>query len=215
MLINASRLIGFPVLSLHIAGPVATTESFVLDPDRLKISAFRVWGPIIKNDPELGDILDARDVREFSPLGLIIDSAEDFVNSGDVIKIDKCLELNFSMFGLSVVTKKGTKLGKIIDYTVDSDDFSVRQLIVKRPFLKSFSDPELVIPRKEIVEINDYRIIVKDEEQKIKKLATKEDFIPNFVNPFREPDFSSSRAPRNAETSDSKRPSPAEKREKS
>ena len=165
MLINASRLIGFPVLSLHIAGPVATTESFVLDPDRLKISAFRVWGPIIKNDPELGDILDARDVREFSPLGLIIDSAEDFVNSGDVIKIDKCLELNFSMFGLSVVTKKGTKLGKIIDYTVDSDDFSVRQLIVKRPFLKSFSDPELVIPRKEIVEINDYRIIVKDEEQ--------------------------------------------------
>ena len=215
MLINASRLIGFPVLSLHIAGPVATTESFVLDPDRLKISAFRVWGPIIKNDPELGDILDARDVREFSPLGLIIDSAEDFVNSGDVIKIDKCLELNFSMFGLSVVTKKGTKLGKIIDYTVDSDDFSVRQLIVKRPFLKSFSDPELVIPRKEIVEINDYRIIVKDEEQKIKKLATKEDFIPNFVNPFREPDFSASRAPRNAETSDSERPSSAEKREKS
>ena len=51
--------------------------------------------------------------------------------------------------------------------------------------LKSFSDPELTIPRKEIVEVNDYKVIVKDEEKVIKKKAAHEDFIPNFVNPFR------------------------------
>ena len=47
------------------------------------------------------------------------------------------------------------------------------------------ADPELTIPRTEIVEITDYKIIVKDEEKTIKDRAENEDFIPNFVNPFR------------------------------
>ena len=69
----------------------------------------------------------------------------------------------------------------------------VQQLGVKRQMVKAFIDPELIVPRKEIVEVNDYKIIVKDEEDKIRKKAMKDDFIPNFVNPFREPDFSASR----------------------
>ena len=67
------------------------------------------------------------------------------------------------------------------------------QLVVKRPAVKALIDPELIVPRKQIVEVNDYKIIVKDEEEKIRKRAEHEDFIPNFVNPFREPDFSTNR----------------------
>ena len=147
----------------------------------------------IRNDPELGTILETRDVREFSPMGMVVDSAGVFVEEGDVIKLDKILKLNFSLLGLSVETKKKSKLGKVVDFVIETDDFSVRQLIVKRPLVKSFFDPELVIPRKEIVEITDYKIIVKDEEDKIKARALREDFTPNFVNPFREPDFSANR----------------------
>ena len=51
--------------------------------------------------------------------------------------------------------------------------------------MKSLMDPELTIPRKEIIEVTDYKVIVKDEEKVIKEKAEKEDFIPNFVNPFR------------------------------
>ena len=94
-------------------------------------------------------------------------------------------KLNFNLIGLKVETKKGSKLGKVSDYTVTDDNFSVQQIIVKRPLIKSFVDPELTIPRKEIVEITDYKIIVKDEEKVIRARAEKEDFIPNFVNPFR------------------------------
>ena len=50
---------------------------------------------------------------------------------------------------------------------------------------QSFFDSELTIPRSEIVEITDYKIIVRDEEKVIKERALKEDFVPNFVNPFR------------------------------
>ncbi|MBR3594645.1 PRC-barrel domain-containing protein [Candidatus Saccharibacteria bacterium] len=193
MLVNASRLLNYPVLSLHMGGPIAWVDAEVVDPEKLKIVAFYVGGPIVKNDPEVGEILESRDVREFSNIGMIVDSEEVFVNQGDVTKLDKILSLNFSLMGLKVETKKGSKLGKIIDFVVDTETFMVHQLIVKRPVMKALLDPELIIPRKEIVEVNDYKIIVKDEEDKIRKKAVKEEFIPNFVNPFREPDFSASR----------------------
>lgn len=193
MLVNASRLLNYPVLSLHMGGPIAWVDAEVVDPEKLKIVAFYVGGPIVKNDPEVGEILESRDVREFSNIGMIVDSEEVFVNQGDVTKLDKILSLNFSLMGLKVETKKGSKLGKIIDFVVDTETFMVHQLIVKRPVMKALLDPELIIPRKEIVEVNDYKIIVKDEEDKIRKKAVKEEFIPNFVNPFREQDFSASR----------------------
>lgn len=196
MLINASRLLGYPILSLHVGGPVAWVYSEIVDPEKLKIVAFYVEGPAIENDPEVGDIMEANDVREFSNVGMIVDSVDDFVNEGDVKKLDKILALNFSLFGLKVVTKKGTKLGKIMDFVVDTDNYMVHQLVVKRPVVKAFLDPELIIPRKEILEIDDYKIVVKDEEEKIRKRVTHEDFVPNFVNPFREPDFSASRIER-------------------
>lgn len=193
MLVDSSRLIGCSVLSIHHTAPVAKVEFDVVEPESLKILAFQVWGPVIKNDPELGEFLDVRDVREFSPLGMIVDSADDFVNQGDIVKLDKVLKLNFSLIGLKVVTKKGSRLGKVIDYVVDTNNWQVQQLIVKRPAVKALVDPELVIPRKEILEIDDYKITVKDEEDVIKKAVSKQAFTPNFVNPFREPDFSTSR----------------------
>ena len=182
MLINYSKLLNTPVLSIQDSGRVATTSSIIVDPDSLKIIAFRIYGAI---NPEGGNILDARSIREYSNLGLVIDSTEELIGDHDVVKIEKVLELNFSPIGLKVETKKGSKLGKVTDFTVTNDNFSIQQIIVKRPTIKSFLDPELVIPRSEIVEITDYKIIVRDEEKVIKERAMKEDFVPNFVNPFR------------------------------
>ena len=196
MLIDGSRLRGCPVLSLHTNDLIAKVEAEFVDPENLKIRAFRVWGPAIQNDPEAGEILETRDIREFSILGMIVDSMDVFVNPGDVVKLDKLIGLNFALPGLKVVTKKGTKLGKVVDFTVDPMNWEVKQLIVKRPVMKAIIDPELVIPKKEILEIDDYKITVKDEEEKIRTKAAGEEFVPNFVNPFREPDFSANRIER-------------------
>ena len=130
---------------------------------------------------------------------MIIDSLDVLVNPGDVLKLDKLMGLNFSLVGLKVVTKKGSKLGRVIDFTVDTSNWAVRQLIVKRPVMKALIDPELVIPKSEILEIDDYKITVKDEEEKIRTKAMREEFVPNFVNPFREPNFSTSRVTKEKE----------------
>lgn len=189
MLIDATKLLDAPILSIHLGGMVAKTREIVIDPDSLKVVAFKVYGPEIGNG-EIGEYLQVKDVREYSPLGMIIDSSDEFIDTNDVVKLKNVLELNFSLDGMKVVTKKGTRLGKVSGYTVNTDNFMVQQLIVRRPILKSFVDPELTIGRSEIAKISDTEIIVKDEEAKIRTNATREDFIPNFVNPFREPNLS-------------------------
>lgn len=187
MLITASRLIGTPILSVQASAKIAEVAEPIIDPDTLKIIAFRVISPLVRT----ANILDAKSIREYSNYGMVVDSIEEFVEPDDIVRISNILKLNFALPGLKVETKKGSKLGKVIDYTVTDNDFVVQQIIVKRPIVKSFVDPTLTISRKEIVEITDYKIIVKDEEKVIKARAEKEDFVPNFVNPFRnhEPGF--------------------------
>ena len=187
MLISYSRLIGAPILSIQAGGPIATIKNAIVDPNDLKILGFHLEGPLL--DHADTTILDVRSIREYSQLGMVIDNIEELVAPDDVIKIQKVLELNFDLINLKVKTKKGTKLGHLIDYTVTSEDFVVQQIIVKRPLVKALVDPELTISRKEIVEITDYEVIVKDEEKVLKARAEKEDFVPNFVNPFREQGF--------------------------
>lgn len=188
MLINGSRLKNYPVLSLHVGGKMAQTTVPIIDPRKMQIVGFYVDGPLV-NKAENGDILETKMIREFSNIGMIIDSLDDLTSEGEVVKLDEVLNIGFQLEGKKVVTKKKSKLGKVIDYTVDPESFLILQIIVQCPPVKAFLDPELVISRKEIVEITDDRIIVKDEEEKIKKKAAKEDFVPNFVNPFREPNF--------------------------
>lgn len=188
MLINGSRLKKYPVLSLHVGGKTAEAVEPIIDPRKMQIVGFYVDGPLV-NKAENGDILETKIIREFADIGMIIDSLDDLTSEGEVVKLDEVLEIGFQLEGKKVVTKKKSKLGKVIDYTVDPESFLIMQLIVQRPPVKAFLDPELVVSRKEIVEITDDKIIVKDEEAKIKKKAAKEDFVPNFVNPFREPNF--------------------------
>jgi hypothetical protein len=188
MLLNSNRLLNYPVLSLHLGGPIGVVKEVIINPNDLKIMALRVDGPQT-GDGEHGDLLNVSNIREFSNLGIIIDSIDDLVSDGDVVKLDEVIKLNFDVIGLNVRTKKGNKLGKVFDYTFNPESMLITQFIVKRPLLKAFLDPELVIGRSEIKEINDYELIVKDEEEKIKKDIKKQDFVPNFVNPFREGEF--------------------------
>ena len=184
MLVAYSKLLDAPVLSVQAGAPIAHINGAVVDPDTLKIIAFRLGGPLVNRSS--ANLLDVKSIREYSRYGFVIDDIDELITSTDVIKIQHVIELNFSLIDLRVKTKKGTKLGHIQDFTVTSEDFIVQQIIVKRPLVKSFVDPNLTISRKEIVEITDYEVIVKDEEKTLKKRAEKEDFVPNFVNPFRE-----------------------------
>lgn len=186
-------MIGMPVLSLHVGGEVARTSTAVIDPEDLRVIAYTLEGAIIKNDPDVGDILSTDDVREMSESGLIVDSTDRFTTRGDVIRFDEVMSLRFDLVGLKVVTQDGKKLGKIVDYTLDSGTFMIYQLIVQRPFMSSLIDPELTINRSQIVEVDDFKVTIKHDKAQVKipkeKKKEEEEFVPNFTNPFRKPAY--------------------------
>ena len=191
MLMVGSQLLNFPVLSLHVGGAVAYTKRAIIDPTDLKIMAYTMEGPALKNDPEIGDILDLNDVREVSNQGFIVDSTDVFAFRDEMVKLDEIIELEFDVIGLKVFDDTGKKIGKVVDYTLDTSTFMIYQLIVQRQVMASLIDPQLTINRSQIVEIDDFKVTIKNgkSEVKVKKedKETPEDFVPNFVNPFRKP----------------------------
>lgn len=182
MLIEGSKLLKYPILSLHTASRIAEVKGLVIDPNFLKVVAFEISA--VSSKQRL--FLEASSVREFSKMGMIVDSDEEFVEKDDVIKLKETIDLGFSLDNMKVVSKKKAMLGRIEDFIINTEDFQIMQLIVKRPIYKALIDPELVIGRSDIHEINDNEIIVKSEEDTIMKKSGTLDFVPNFVNPFKD-----------------------------
>jgi sporulation protein YlmC with PRC-barrel domain len=185
MLLLGSKLIGAKVLSLQTGRSLGTAEHPVINPSNLKVLAYHVEGPLV--DQSDANILRVNEIRELSPIGMIIDSIDDLVEEEDVVKIKDILELNFGLIGHKVVTKKGKRVGKVIDYTLDAATFEIQQLVVHRPIMNSLNNPELTIHRNKIVEIDDYKVVIDSDREDLPVSAPiaspKDD--PGFVNPFR------------------------------
>lgn len=180
MLLAGSRLINAPVMGLQTGSELGRLTQPVIDPDTLAIVAYEVTGPLLDTSPTLLRVVD---VREFSDIGVIIDSSDEFVSPDDVIKLGEIHKLHFSPLNMNVVDEKHHKLGRVDGYTIETTGFVIQQLSVKRPFFRSLNDTQLLIHRSQITEINDHEITVHSEA-KIPEPAMHT-VRNNYVNPFR------------------------------
>lgn len=180
MLITGSRLINAPVMGLQTGSELARTRKAVIDPKTLEIVAYELEGHLLDQHPSL---LRIADVREFSDIGLIVDSSDEFVGLDDIIKLKEIYELNFTPIGMPVIDEKRHKLGKVDSYTIETGAFFIQQLLVKRPLLKSLNDTQLLIHRTQITEINNNEIIVHSQAE-IPEPAI-EAMRHGYTNPFR------------------------------
>lgn len=182
MLLAGSRLIDAPVMGLQTGGELARTKQAVINPRTLEIVAYELTGPRLNTEPTLLRIVD---VREFSDIGLIVDSSDEFVLPEDIIKLNEIYQLRFNPIGMSVIDEKRHKLGKVDSYTIETTGFVIQQLSVRRPWLKSLSDTHLLIHRTQITEINNDDIIVRSEIKP--QPVTRTDRPSTYHNPFRKP----------------------------
>ncbi len=180
MILLGSALIDTPVMGLQTGAELARTKAPVIDPADLAIIAYEVEGPLLEERPSL---LRLADVRELSPLGLIVDSSDEFVLPNDVIKLGEIYNLKFHLIGMHVTDEKKHKLGKVIDYTIDTGGFIIQQLTVRRPLLHSLNDTELLIHRSQIIEINDEAIVVHSQAQAPE--PELHEVVGSYINPFR------------------------------
>lgn len=179
MLLLGSTLIGTRIMGLQTGTQLAVTKAPIIDPANLQIVAYEVNGPLLVERPSF---IRMADIRELSDVGMIIDSSDEFIGLSDVISIERIHKLKFNLIGLSVTDQSGRRLGKVKDYSLDSNTFIIQQLNVARGALKSLSDTELLIHRSQIIEINDKSIIVRTTARKLEAIE-KADL--SYLNPFR------------------------------
>ncbi len=184
MLVLGTRFYNTPVMSLQTGAALGQTKRALIDPANLTILAYEIEGPLLAEHPSF---LRTNEVREVAAIGMIIDDADELIGLDDVIKIRRIYDLNFNLVGLPVIDEHRHRLGKVEDYTLESQGFVIQQLHVKRGILKGITDTGLLINRSQIVEINDNAIIVKSTGKRERVEPVKDSPRYEYVNPFRQP----------------------------
>jgi uncharacterized protein YrrD len=160
MLILSKAIMQQGVLSLRTGGVIATAESPIFNPDNLKVEGFECIDSFSKQQL----ILLSQDIRDHIKQGFVVDDHDVLVEENELIRLKDVIALNFQLLNKTVATKD-KKLGKVLDYSVDSETLYVKKLYVGQSLLKNISHGQLSIDRNQIIEITDKKIIVKDPLQ--------------------------------------------------
>ncbi len=185
MLLTIQNMLGAPMMSLQTGQPLARLDTPIVDPRNLKIVAFYVSGPMVNFSPA---VVFSEDIREFGELGAIVDSSDNILDPSDMVRLNEIINYNFSLNGIQVIDDHHHKLGKVMNYTLNPDNFMIQQLYLKPTLMKSFSVAHLTVSRDQIVAIDNQKITVKAptvKEDLAKEMPAAQN--ANFENPFRKP----------------------------
>lgn len=182
MLTFGERLLNTPVLSLQTGAELARTESAVINPRNLTIIAYYVTGAKLDFSPAL---LMTNDIREVADIGLIINSSDDFIAPGDIVTLKDIIDLHFTPIDLKVIDTEGRKLGKVTRYSIDAASFTIQQLHVMPPLLKTFVQGDFLVHRNQITAISNDTITVKAPTVTVEKQSRPSPHKAFASNPFR------------------------------
>lgn len=168
MLRLSATITNLPVLSLRTGGKVADASEPIINPNNLKIEGW--FCTDVFNRSTL--ILLSQDIRDFVPQGIAINDHSDLADPEDLVRLEEVLKLEFKLIGKSVVTNRGRKMGKVADYALDTTDMKIHKLYVSRPMYKSLTDGQLSIDRSQIIEITNYKVVVRDVDVESEATAT-------------------------------------------
>ena len=187
MLVLNRRLESVPIMSLQNGSKLGQAQKPVIDPRKLQIIAYHASGPRIHQ----ASVLHTADIREYGPLGFIVDGANAIMElDQDLVRLNEVIGFNFSLIGKLVIDDKKHKLGKVVEYTAETDGFFIQKLHVKQSLMKNFSNTNLIINRSQIIELNDQFIMVRSGSvQQPVGLAQA------VLNPFRRPQSSLTPSP--------------------
>ncbi|MFI5240387.1 MAG: hypothetical protein ACHQUB_01610 [Candidatus Saccharimonadia bacterium] len=159
MYILGSSLINLPILSLQSGQPIAFVSSPIIKPETLEIVAiFLQSGTWRKNTA----VVLARDIREITREGLIIDSLDDIEDASEIVRLQAVITQKFNPMGLLVVDQSGNNLGKVEDYTVDAVSYKIQKLYLKQSLLKNMLLNNVIVDRSQIIDIQPTKIVVRD-----------------------------------------------------
>jgi uncharacterized protein YrrD len=176
MLMLNSSFINTPVMSLQNGNKLGSTTDPIIDPRKLQIVAFKVVGTRIFEE----SVLHSADIREVGPLGLIVNAADDIMPlDQDLVRLNEVINLHFDIIGKTVIDDNKRKLGKVSEFSVDTESFMIIKIHVSQSIMKNLSNTALIIDRSQVKEITDKSIIVRSASIK------ESSGLAQMLNPFR------------------------------
>lgn len=168
MLQLSGSVLNRPVLSLRTGGLVAIAEAAIINPNNLKIEGFYCQDNF---DRKKTVVLLSQDIRDIIPQGFVVNDHEVLAEPEELVRLKKLMELGFEVIGKPVFTSSKERLGKVVDFAVDSDSMFIFKIYVGQPLLKNIMGGNLGIDRNQITEITDKRITVQDLSKRIPAAA--------------------------------------------
>lgn len=176
MLVLNKRLEDVPVMSLQNGAKLGLAQRPIIDPRKLQIIAYYASGPRITST----SVIHTADIREYGPLGFIVDGADSIMElDEDLVRLKEVVGFNFSLLGKMVVDDKKHKLGKVVEYTVETEGFFVQKIHVGQSVMKNLTNSNLIIHRSQIIELTDKVIVVRSGS------VQEPVGLMQAVNPFR------------------------------
>lgn len=178
MLLPAHRLQDIPVMSLQTGAEIARVGEPIIDPRQMIIVAFYVDGRMLDEHPS---VLHVADIREYGDIGIIVDDSDKLMSPDGLVRLQQIIDFHFRLIGLRVVDELGHKLGKVKDFVVEPETYSIQQLFTEQSLLRSLTTMSNVIHRSQIISVTNELITVSSAT--VDEKTTKKD--SGFVNPFR------------------------------
>jgi uncharacterized protein YrrD len=162
-----------PLIGIQTGRRLAVIGDPIINPYNLQVIAWYATGSLIGFSPA---IVFSEDIHELGHLGAIIDSSDNIRPLDDLARLQEILDYGFSLHNLPVFSDTGQKLGTVDSFNFDSDDFLIKQIIIRPSLSVRLTASQLIITRQQIVELDNTKIVVSSTIRIAptpKKIATK------------------------------------------
>ena len=154
-----SKIVGMPVFSPESVQPIYIARDMVVDPDSGKVVAIVV-------DSARGLIITPMDIVSLKH-GILIRRKDDVVEMEDVLRVKDIVEDGRELMGKNVETENGERLGKVVDLAIDAKSLILNKIHTARSILGIVHHNPRIIPAKNIVEVLEDKVIVKDSSGEV------------------------------------------------
>ena len=149
-----SHLIGIPITTSAEKYKISYARDLILDPDR---------GNLVALCTLRGKVIAPLDIGPFKGDFWEVSGVDALLEEEDLVRLNDIPEQKRWLIHKPVITKSGEYLGRVADYVMNMETLSLAQLYVTKKFL-FLTTEKRIIQWKEILEITERAIIVKDNQ---------------------------------------------------
>lgn len=156
-----SNIVGTSVYEEDSLRPFTTIKDLIIDPER---------------GDTLGIVVDINKNMLISPIdvvnwgeSIVVDHRGVVSEGNDILRVEEILKRNIHIPHSKVFSEDGDSLGSVFDYSIDNKSWKLNKICVHKVFLGLIRMDTRIIPAKEIVEITEGKIVVKNNIKTIKE----------------------------------------------